>query len=127
MGRVFYSVFLVTFVAACTDGGEPGPECVTDEDCSAGQACLGGECRDDPCANVTCDDPPDGECADANTVRIYTSPGTCVEGSCEYPHQDITCENGCAGGQCQDCVPDWVDVTACDCTPATAMPIMPSR
>jgi hypothetical protein len=91
---------------------------VTDEDCPAGQACLGGECQDDPCANIACDDPPDAECADANTVRIYTSPGSCTEGTCDYPHQDINCPNGCENGLCKDCVPEWVDVTACDCTPS---------
>ena len=96
MRRVLCLIFAVTLVAGCSDGDGPGPE---------------------PCANVTCDDPPDAECADANTVRIYTSPGTCSEGNCDYPHQDINCPNGCENGLCKDCVPEWVDVTACDCTP----------
>jgi hypothetical protein len=118
MKRLFGFVFCVTLVAACSDESGPGPECVTDEDCPAGQVCLGAECQDDPCANITCDDPPDAECADANNVRIYTTPGACTEGTCDYPYQDINCPNGCENGLCKDCVPEWVDVTACDCTPS---------
>ena len=62
--------FLPAMLAiSCSDGGSPGPECVTNEDCPAGQACIGGECRENPCEGVACDDPPGGECADADTVR----------------------------------------------------------
>ena len=100
MKRVLYWVFVAVFLVACSDDGTPEP---------------------DPCENMTCDDPPDSECADANTVRIYSSPGTCTGGDCDYPHQDINCPNGCANGQCENCVPEWVDVTACDCTPTECL------
>jgi hypothetical protein len=80
-------------------------------------AACSDEGGSDPCRDVVCDDPPDAECFDANTVRIYTSPGTCTGGDCDYAYQDINCPNGCSGGQCQNCVPEWADVTACDCTP----------
>ncbi len=121
MKRITCFLLVATLVASCSEGGTPEPECVTDEDCPSDQACIGGKCQEDPCVNITCDDPPATECADENTVRIYTAPGTCTEGSCDYPHQDINCPNGCQNGLCQDCVPDWVDITACDCTPTECL------
>jgi len=105
----------------CVDGShlyvyEPqgacsGGECVYDgaeHNCPDG--CIDGECLGNPCAGITCDAPPPDECVDAVSLRRYTAPGTCVDGHCGYPHEDLACVNGCVDGQCVGCTPDCAGV-----------------
>ncbi|MBN2493797.1 MAG: VCBS repeat-containing protein, partial [Deltaproteobacteria bacterium] len=76
-------------------------DCVYDHtDTTCPQGCAGGACTGDPCLGVVCDDPPDDECVDAQTLRSYGQ-GRCVDGDCIYDaYTDATCPNGCDGGAC---------------------------
>jgi len=74
--------------AACDDG----------ETCTQNDTCTNGTCMGTPLA---CDTPPDNECADANTLRAYSSNGSCANGTCQYASQDVPCTFGCASGACQ--------------------------
>jgi len=60
---------------------------------------------DDPCVAVapggtSCTSPPESECVGSETLRTYSSPGTCSSGECGYSYTDTTCASGCAGGAC---------------------------
>jgi|GEM_PF-4879390 len=60
----------------------------------------------DPCEGITCDQPPQDDCLDANTARHFDAVGTCKDGRCEYGWSTQTCPYGCLQGQCQNCIPD---------------------
>ena len=47
-----------------------------------------------------CDNPPEDECADENTLLTYTRNGECVEGVCRYVGDQILCPHGCLDGAC---------------------------
>ncbi len=68
-----------------------------EEICERG--CEDGHCLG-LCDDVVCDDPPDDECVDGNTVRMYEAEGTCSEGECSYDFQDQNCPDGCELGAC---------------------------
>jgi len=54
-----------------------------------------------PCAAITCTTPDPPKCLSATTLRTYSSPGTCKDKQCSYPHQDQTCPHGCDNGACK--------------------------
>ncbi|MBI4167983.1 MAG: hypothetical protein HY515_03435, partial [Candidatus Aenigmarchaeota archaeon] len=58
----------------------------------------------DPCAGVTCNSPPAAAC-DGNSVKTYSSPGTCSGGQCSYSSSTTSCKFGCSLGQCKPCEP----------------------
>ena len=55
----------------------------------------------DPCAGVTCNSPPATTC-DGNSVKTYSSPGTCSAGTCTYPSSATSCQYGCDNGVCKN-------------------------
>lgn len=67
--------------------------------CAGG--CQGGACLN-LCTGQACTSPPGARCADANTLRTFSSPGQCVaaSGLCTYPSTDVPCTNGCSNGAC---------------------------
>jgi hypothetical protein len=78
-----------------------GGRCVYTQEtvaCGAG-GCAGNACHSDPCANVTCDTPPS---------VCYDAAGSCSQGSCSYPTNHASCDDGdactdgdtCNGGVC---------------------------
>lgn len=62
--------------------------------------CAQGACKDDPCANVTCNAPPPNECASASYLKSHSPTGTCNGGQCSYLVDNILCEFGCKDGVC---------------------------
>jgi hypothetical protein len=88
--------------------------------------CEAGECTDNRCAAVVCDDPPVAYCVDIRTLRTFGK-GSCEAGECSYASTDQTCEHGCdpTTGACNDDCRLW-DIKAqqwcgagaynCDCT-----------
>ncbi|MBN2498067.1 MAG: hypothetical protein JXR96_25985 [Deltaproteobacteria bacterium] len=68
-------------------------------DCGAG-GCTNGQCNDDPCAGVICDDPPASFCEDGTTLRRYYAYGECAGGECNYGYTIEDCAYGCIDGQC---------------------------
>ncbi|MEW5743346.1 MAG: hypothetical protein AB1938_30835 [Myxococcota bacterium] len=52
------------------------------------------------CDGVTCSAPPANACADASTLRIYESSGTCSAGQCSYASRTEACTGGCVNGAC---------------------------
>jgi hypothetical protein len=78
----------------------------TDTPCASG--CTNGVCNGDPCAGVTCNQPPDPYCVNATTRRAYSSPAACSGGKCgAYPSSDTTCtttvanaDPTCVSGAC---------------------------
>jgi len=63
-------------------------------------ACEDDACVTDPCAEVTCDSPPEPACPDASTLRTYAEAGSCANGSCSYEPTDTGCPFGCSAGAC---------------------------
>jgi hypothetical protein len=74
----------------------------TDTNCPNG--CVSGMCLGDPCLGVTCTQPPLPTCSDAQTLRTWSSPGSCSHGGCSYTSSDMHCPNGCKSGAC--CTPE---------------------
>jgi len=89
-------------VGSCSDG-----LCAyasADTSCTGG--CAGGVCIGNPCAGITCNQPPAALCANPTTRRSYAASGTCNGGTCSYTATDTSCTaptHGtptCAGGTC---------------------------
>lgn len=79
-------------------------------DCSYGYhdttcefGCENAACKPDPCEGLTCSLTPAPICATRTTRRVYESPGTCVDGACEFSWTDSSCAYQCENGQC---IPD---------------------
>ena len=96
----------------CADG-----ECVYEqrlETCEFG--CEGGECRENPCIGVTCNNPYAAYCEDDTVLRYFLPDGVCDEGVCVYAAETVVCEHGCLDGQC---VGDPCAGVICNLPPAT--------
>ncbi|HEY5928314.1 MAG TPA: hypothetical protein VIV11_41785 [Kofleriaceae bacterium] len=67
-------------------------------------ACArGGERVDDAaptCGSITCSTPPPNECADADNLIVYETPGTCDRSECSYASSMTPCPDGCDNGAC---------------------------
>jgi hypothetical protein len=74
----------------CNDGNAS----TTGDACTSTGTCVGTVVVTNPCANVTCNSPPNPQC--------YTSPGTCSNGTCSYTLK-------AAGTACDDGEPDTLD------------------
>jgi len=91
---------------------------VTEEqDCAiTGQSCEAGECVDNACTGVVCEQPVDF--CEGNTLVFYTDPGTCNldTGMCEDEEFRVDC--AAEGGECMDrtCIGQCVGVV-CDTPP----------
>lgn len=74
----------------------------------------------DPCEGVVCDSPPADSCV-GNSVKKYSSTGTCSGGTCSYSSTEspcgtksetcadgyvAACDNSCSNAACVDCTPD---------------------
>jgi hypothetical protein len=73
--------------AACDDG----------DPCTTGDQCVSGRCLG---LAMSCTSPPAPSCRDGTTLVAYSSPGTCVAGTCSYQQKTYSCPKGCANGQC---------------------------
>jgi len=64
----------------------------------------------------SCTTPPAAECASPTVRRVYTSPGACQGGACQYPYGDETCPGGCASGACvgNPCGAGWCTLPVTD-------------
>jgi hypothetical protein len=87
--------------------------------CTENDRCVGGSCLG---VQITCTTPPPARCID-RTLRSFSSPGTCSEGTCSYVEKDTVCRQGCADGQCigQPClgVQCTSPPSACHASPGT--------
>jgi hypothetical protein len=56
----------------------------------------------DKCRGVTCNQPPEDVCKDANTLIDYRNWGDCdaQTGECRYDYDEKDCTNGCLNGEC---------------------------
>ncbi len=67
---------------------------------SCGWGCRDGECIQ--CDSNACDDPPESECADENTLTTYGEPSMCESGGeCIYTPSQQDCPHGCSNGACE--------------------------
>ncbi len=74
--------------------------------------CADGACVDDPCAGVTCNQPPASFCGDDAVLTFWNgTPGKCVDGFCEYETESVTCGDACRDGRCSD---DFCIGVVCD-------------
>ncbi len=80
--------------------------------CSRKSTDVGSNCDD-----VVCDDPPPSRCETDEIVREYQSPGTCIEGECEYEFEEHSCLYGCDDetGTCRICL-DECEEGETECT-----------
>ena len=71
-----------------------------DVECPEG--CKDGECVGrDPCAGVSCSEPPPAACAPGGKL-VTLSKGRCVEGQCSFVATETACANGCEAGACKN-------------------------
>ena len=49
---------------------------------------------------MACDSPPPSRCTGDQTLESYKSPGTCVQGQCDYTTEQVTCGDACQNGAC---------------------------
>jgi len=119
--------------STCDNGIAKQYEAAFDDDCVcvqnelardcivAGLVCASATCvdGDDPCATVTCDDPPANAC-DGDTRVIYPDVGRCRRGECVYDPGRTNCMND--GNVCAnaECIPpdDPCATVPCDMPPA---------
>ena len=94
---------LISYAASGTCNGGSCSYTQSQQTCTFG--CEAGKCKADPCAGKSCNTPPARTC-DGNKARIYGSPGTCSQGSCQYPVTEQDCPYGCENGFCKDCAGD---------------------
>lgn len=87
-----------------------------DTACGIG-GCNAGQCTNDKCAGVVCNQPPAATCLGTTAVQISATPGTCsaTSGACSYATQTVTCDPGkqCSQGAC---VEVSVSCNASNCT-----------
>ncbi|MDP1918150.1 MAG: hypothetical protein Q8L14_18035 [Myxococcales bacterium] len=79
--------------------------------------CTNGRCTNDPCAGVSCGQPPAPFCSNATTLRTFSTQGVCASGSCLYTPSDTTCRFGCVNGRCTN---DPCQGVTCSTPPASA-------
>ncbi|MFW5740911.1 MAG: hypothetical protein ACOC1F_11150, partial [Myxococcota bacterium] len=79
--------------------------------------CANGACHADPCEGVVCDSPDPPECVDADTLRVWASPGQCADGVCSYEPSEELCSAGCENGACRE---DAFTLGSCDGAAMTA-------
>lgn len=77
---------------------EDGVACDDGSACTTGDACTGAACKGQA---VVCSSPPANTCKDGSTLTVYTTPGSCSEGSCSYPSAEVPCPLGCEAGACK--------------------------
>jgi hypothetical protein len=70
------------------------------EDVECADGCDGGQCRNEPCVGVMCNDPPASVCSDDMLAFWNGEAGTCTDGFCEYKIYTATCDDTCEQGQC---------------------------
>lgn len=87
----------VCVAGECVYTVDDGASCDDGDDCTTADACMGGTCIG---AALDCATPPADVCADADTLSVYASLGTCAAGTCTYPTSPLRCDNGCAAGAC---------------------------
>ncbi|MBL8936491.1 MAG: hypothetical protein JNM69_18180 [Archangium sp.] len=97
----------------CNNGGCRYAETLTT--CQFG--CANGRCTNDPCAGVSCAQPPAPFCSNATTLRTFSTQGVCASGSCLYTPSDTTCRFGCLNGRCTN---DPCQGVTCNQPPASA-------
>lgn len=62
--------------------------------CVESDAGVGG-CKGDPCAGVTCTNPPAASCANTTSLVVPAATGVCSGGACAYDNVVFTCTHGC--------------------------------
>jgi hypothetical protein len=82
---------------SCTYGFADGTSCDDGDACTTQDSCASGVCQGVP---KQCLAPPANSCADAMTLRSYSSVGSCSAGACSYTSSLIPCAMGCANGLC---------------------------
>jgi len=76
----------------CDYAFDDGKTCSDGDACTTGDVCNAGSCKG---SVITCNSPPASVCKDANTLTVYSAPGTCSGGSCTYGSADLPCTFGC--------------------------------
>ncbi|MCU0693629.1 MAG: DUF1566 domain-containing protein [Polyangiaceae bacterium] len=92
---------LRTFAAmgSCEQGG-----CLyAQEDIVCAAGCAEGACLGEPCAGVSCNEPPSAYCKTGSTLVSWDGePGQCVNGVCTYGEAQLPCEGACEAGACTE-------------------------
>jgi hypothetical protein len=78
--------------------GDAGAAGTSTAGSSAGGAA--GSAPSPACEGVSCNNPPDKVCANADELSIYTAPGSCNDGACNYIASKVKCDKGCKDDAC---------------------------
>ncbi len=70
------------------------------QDVACSSECQGGQCVQEACAGVICDQPPAAYCRDESTLVHWDGIAECEEGFCLYGNAESSCAEGCFEGQC---------------------------
>ena len=96
---VCYAAAGVCSQGSCSYAFADGVTCDDGDACTTVDQCGTGTCQGVP---KSCATPPANTCANATTLRSYTSSGSCqsATGTCSYAFAYVTCANGCVSGSC---------------------------
>ncbi|MCA9671731.1 MAG: hypothetical protein KC503_39300 [Myxococcales bacterium] len=101
---------------SCTYAPDNGKSCSDGNPCTQNDKCTNGTCSG---SQIVCNTPPSNTCKDANTLTVFTAPGSCnSQGSCAYASADVTCPFGCDGAT-GTCKGDPCATVTCDSPPNT--------
>ncbi len=75
--------------------------CDDKDPCTENDLCANKSCNGTPKACAT---PPEAQCVNAKTVKMYEPQGTCEKttGECKYVEKTQNCDFGCEDGVCND-------------------------
>ena len=83
-------------LGSCSYAPTDGASCDDGNACTENDRCRGGTCSG---TAKSCTTAPTSMCVDDNTLRIYSTPGSCTGGTCDYGFVDMGCAN------CPSCDP----------------------
>jgi hypothetical protein len=92
-----------TYAANGTCSGGSCSYTATNTACEFG--CSGGACNPNPCAGVSCNNPPGASCI-GTTLRTFEPTGSCNLGLCSYDSTDTACTHACSMAMCR-CNPGY--------------------
>ncbi len=82
----------------CATSAKNNIPCDDKDPCTVSDRCTSKVCRG---TDMLCATPPAPACSPGlDAVVTWTSPGTCVGGTCEYDSTSEPCRDGCANAEC---------------------------
>jgi len=94
-------------VGSVPDLHRPADQALSPESSPPPDSSPPADLGDPLCVGVACVSPPSKTCVNYNTLRTYSSAGSCQGGTCSYPSTDTKCSVACVGDKCSPCGPGF--------------------